>query len=521
MKRKLINNNPEEVVRVLFRYYGLKYDGYAKHLHHSHPRYSHVESISYLFSRYGLDSALIETKSSEINKLPFPLIINYDGLFLPIAGVGEDGAFIILNEKGEREKIQLEATDKFWDHLALVFDKDEKGLGDLRREKLIWRFERCALFALCLIIATFMLYLSVKTVLQACWLRVFFLLSTFAGITISVLFHIQRLDRGNPFVNKICHASSDQTSKRDCTSILDSTASKFLGVISWVDFGSVYFVFFLVVIWTLPSQIATLLLAALSLLALAYVPYSIIYQAKIARHWCPLCLSVQAILFCNAVAALIYYLNEGVSFTGLFVDAAKVGGIAFVVISVYSVLINLVSSHITVKGRDKICREYLFSPSGIQSIIYGSPEADFASSSKIAVIDRGTNSELTMIINPLCSPCMRNTREILEMILRKRYTSLSIIFLIDPKAKPAIAHAAKLISAFMKGELLAALMQYVHRFPGVGGANGVFNEQAQAILDSQYAWCSNNGYTSTPKLFLNGHELPALFSIKDVDYLTE
>lgn len=521
MKRKLIRNNLDEVMRVLFRHYGLRYDGFAKHLYHAHPRYRHVEAISYVLSRHGIDSALIETDSSELKSLPFPLVINYDGLFLPINGVGEDGAFIILNEKGNQEEIQLEATDKFWNHLALVFEKDGKGQGGLRYEKTRWLYKRCALILSCMIVATLIACLSVKSFLLGSWLRNFFLLSSFAGIAISVLFHIQRLDRGNPFVNKICHASSSHASKRDCSSILDSTASKFFGLISWVDVGSLYFIVFLVVIWAIPTQGAVTCLAMISLLALLYVPYSIIYQAQIARRWCPLCLSVQAVLLCNAITALSYILKDNLIITDLLSDAAKVMGIALLVTITYTVLITLLSGIIILKTRDKTNREYLFSPNGLQSLIYRTPEAKFASSSRMSVIDNGGNAELTMIINPLCSPCMRKTREVLEIIKRKRYTSLSVIFLVDPHAKTETAHAKKLITAYLTGPMLAALDKHVRRFPGVGDGEGVCHPKAQGILEAQYAWCMKNNYASTPKLFLNNHELSNLFSISDIDFLTE
>lgn len=69
--------------------------------------------------------------------------------------------------------------------------------------------------------------------------------------------------------------------------------------------------------------------------------------------------------------------------------------------------------------------------------------------------------------------------------------------------------------------MLAALDKHVHRFPGVGDGEGICHPKAQGILEAQYAWCMKNNYTSTPKLFLNNHELSSLFSISDIDYLTE
>lgn len=523
MERKLIKDNHDEVVRILFRHFGLKYDAYVRSIYHEHPRFRSVEAISYVLSRYGVDSSLIKTNLEELKNLPSPLVINYDGLFLPVAGVGDDGTFVIINESGSQEEINLTATDKYWNHLALVLDKDGKGAGNLVREKLLWLLRRAAMYISFAFVVAAFLYLTVKSFLLHDLLRDIFFVTTVAGLYVSVLFHIQKLNRGNPFVNKICHSSSGHSSKRDCASILDSNASKFLGIFSWVDIGSVYFLVFLAVIWFLPARGATTSLALVSLLALTYVPYSIYYQARIAKHWCPLCLSVQAVLLLNALVSLAYLIVHGVTPNALWLDAVKAGGVALLVLPVYSALIYLLATLYVRKERDKKYREYLFSADGIRSMVYGMPEIDMTTSNKITALDRGGDAELTMVVNPLCSPCMKKTREVLEILNRKRYTNLSIIFLVDAKSITEKAYAKKLISASLDGNLLEALEAHVKRFPQLEEfeVGYVFNPNAKGILESQLKWCDEHHLMSTPQTYLDGHKLSPLFSVQDIDYITE
>lgn len=98
MKRKLLSDNPNEVVRILFRKFGLKYDAVVEQRHQKHPLYPSYQSIAYILSYYGVDNCLIETDVEELATLPKPLVINYDGLFLPLEDVTET-ELAISNEK--------------------------------------------------------------------------------------------------------------------------------------------------------------------------------------------------------------------------------------------------------------------------------------------------------------------------------------------------------------------------------------------------------------------------------------
>lgn len=523
MKRELIKDNLDEVIRILFRYYGCKFDDYARNLYHNHPRYGNIDAIAYILSRYGIDSSLIQTDLEELYNLPYPLIINYDGLYLPLIGINSNNSFVILNEAGESESITLEGIDSIWDKKVLVFQKDDKGNCGERKEKIIWEFKHISTVVSCFLAVVVFIVFSAKIFILNSLIRDFFLLSSTFGLTVSALFHVQKLNRGNLLVNRICHSSADHSSKRDCSSILDSTASKFLGMISWVDIGTVYFMFFLLVLWFIRTDEATIILALISLCSSLYIPYSIYYQAKIAGRWCTLCLSVQAILFLNALVSIPYLFNDGFIIDALFTDAVLMAAIALATIFLYTVINNILTSYYLIKKSDRKNRQLLFSPEIIHQLIYETPEIDFTQSLKIPVITREGDTELIMVINPLCSPCIKETREILGILNRKRYTSLSIIFLVDPKANNEVIRAKLLITESMMENFLKALTDYANHFPKKRDAISTmsFHQDSQKILDSHFHWCINNNILATPKIFINNHELPSLYTVKDIDFLIE
>lgn len=523
MKRRLIDDNLNEIIRVLFRYFEIDFDDYTSYLYRNHPRYGNIEAIAYILSRFGIDSSLVETDMEEIVSMPFPLIINYDGLFLPIMGVDKSGSFIILNESGERENVNLGGGGQGWDNRVLVLNKDGKGYRNLSKEKIIRKFCRIIVITAWVFIGTFFVGLSANTLFQHNFIRNYFLISSIIGLFISVLFHIQRLNRGNPLVNKICHSSSNHSSKRDCSSILDSNASKFFNLISWVDIGSLYFSLFLLVVWIIPTQEATVNLLLISIIASLYIPYSIYYQAIKAKRWCILCLSIQAILLFNALVSITYIIKFGLAGCCILLGSVEVAVVALIIVPCYFIIINTISSNYLLKKTEIRHREFIFSPEVIQWLIYETPEIDFSLSAKMPIIRREGDAELTMIINPLCSPCMKETRTVLEILNRKRYTNLSVIFLTDPKAKTEVDQAKILITEAIDGNLAKTLEKYSNQFPAINetNSNRSIHLDAQKILDTHFNWCKKNNYLSTPKLFLNNHELPSLYSVKDIDFLIE
>ena len=219
----------------------------------------------------------------------------------------------------------------------------------------------------------------------------------------------------------------------------------------------------------------------------------------------------------------MYIVKFGLAGCCLLLESVKIAAVALMIVPCYFIIINTINSSYLLKKTEIKHRELIFSPEVIQWLIYETPEIDFSLSSKIPIIRREGNTELTMIINPLCSPCMKETRAVLEILSRKRYTNLSVLFLTDPKAKTEVEQAKILITEAIEGDLAMTLEKYSNQFPAIieTNSNKTIHPDAQKILDIHFNWCKKNNYLSTPKLFINNHELPTYYSVKDIDFLIE
>lgn len=522
MKRQLVENNPDTVVRILLHYYSLRFDGYTKALYHNHPRFRGIEAIAYVLSRRGIDSSLIKTDLDELKELPTPFVISYDGLFLPVAGVGNDNQLTIITESGEREEIQL-ILDGRWDCKALILREDGFGTEDYPKNQFMWSINQALLYLANTILIIIASYLSIRVFTFHCSFGSLYLVFSLIGVIVCVAFHIQKNDRGNILINKICHpiGGGGHSSKRDCASILDSKAAWLLGITSWVDVGSIYFLICLVSVWCLPTAPTIAGLSLFAICASTYIPYSIYYQAVIAKRWCMLCLAIQCILLCFAIFALFYFLKAGFNASHIVYGSTLIITIAIVVVPLYALLDHIISSYYRLKAENREYRWQQFSPEGRSLLFSRLPQVNINRSFRIPIIIKDGVWDLTMIINPRCSPCIRKTRDILNLLKRKRYTNLSIILLINPNDNLEIILSKSLIGEALSGDILKALIKYTNAFPSL---TDIANHESAVItetLQRQLDWCSRNNIASTPSILLNGAILPNSLSINDIDYIIQ
>lgn len=527
MKRKLISDNPNEVIRILFRKFGLKYDAIVKLRHKKHPQYPSFDSIAYILSCYGVDSCLIETTSEELAMLPQPLVVSYDGLFLPIADVS-DTDLSILNEKDGADKEPLHMLDQhnFWNKTALVFDT----LNILKRsspplDKIRHYFNRMMQYITVSIITVFCSYLFIRRTADFNWINYAFFVTGIGGIIISILFQIQEFDRRNKFVNKICH-SAKQHGSRDCTSILDSQDAKFLGLFSWADFGLLYFLYLIILVLFASIDVAVAATILVSLFASMYIPYSLYYQWHVARKWCALCLMTQGVLFVNLILSA-WLLFSGQAAIGILwnfeviFELIVIGIITMALLTTAKILLKQYRA----QSDDSRYFAALKHDCTIKNDILQSRKEIFTEDiEKIVLQPDGTNI-ITVVFNPVCNPCMRKMRELLEIYKRKKETRLELIFLLNKNERYSYDTALSFLHYYFqdKERFCSFLTDYVTHFPGSSHrcveVESLRNDFLKEIIADQDKWCMENKITSTPQLYLNGREMPAIYDINDIDYM--
>ncbi|HEY0244570.1 MAG TPA: vitamin K epoxide reductase family protein, partial [Mucilaginibacter sp.] len=127
-----------------------------------------------------------------------------------------------------------------------------------------------------------------------------------AGLTTTILLLIQSIDANNPLIQILCQSDTN----KNCSAILASKSAKVFEGLTWSEVGFFYFAgTFLTFLFNSNSIGLLQILAILNILSLPYTFYSIYHQAFIAKQWCVLCCTIQALLWLEFIP-LILTLNQ-------------------------------------------------------------------------------------------------------------------------------------------------------------------------------------------------------------------
>lgn len=160
------------------------------------------------------------------------------------------------------------------------------------------------------------------------------------------------------------------------------------------------------------------------------------------------------------------------------------------------------------------------SHSGLDYLL-SNEDYDIDSAKPVVVYGGADGNTITLVINPLCNPCARKIRNLIPIIQSKRYTNLQVIFLTNLFSTREMSIATSLISSIMKGRR-DDFKDYFDHYPAIHQHDYSFCLQDYMhLLQNQTEWCFAHGFTSTPLVFFNGKLLPSMYSVEDIDFITE
>jgi uncharacterized membrane protein len=141
-----------------------------------------------------------------------------------------------------------------------------------------------------------------------------------SGLATAVMVLIYETDKSNAFVKNLCSAGGHT----NCDAVLSSKAAKIMGI-SWGEIGYFYFasttLFLLLPSVSFADKI--FFIAVPNAFASPYILFSIYYQWRVVKQWCPLCLTVQATLLLELVWSIMNFWLHPYRFSFLS------GGLAF------------------------------------------------------------------------------------------------------------------------------------------------------------------------------------------------
>ena len=282
-----------------------------------HPDYPSLLSISDALGQWGITNKTYKLNKQQLSNLSLPFITNLKsqrGVFITVTNLS---ASSITYFDPFKTNIAINKTidefEKDWGEIALIVElvnlSKEKNYEVKRKQEVLKAltipFIAISSFLLLLLFIVSSFSFNQLNPFLTAGLAIIKLL----GCSIAALLLWYEIDKTNPFIRQICSSNR----KTNCSAVLESSGAKIFNWLSWSEVGFFYFTgsfLFLLISDGIPAALT--ILSWLNVAALPYCIFSIFYQWKVVKQWCPLCLAVQALLLLEfGVLFFLYWSHPG------------------------------------------------------------------------------------------------------------------------------------------------------------------------------------------------------------------
>lgn len=498
------------------------------------PYYPSLYSLSNVFDKLGVPNQAFSVNEEDLQQLEPPFITYCSGQttgkdFVLVTNITPNSVSFIADGK----KLQMKNKQDFlkqWQKLVFIGEANEvSGEKDynikVNTEKTKQQKQYLLHSGVVTLIGLLVYWLinSSNSSLTAASLAITKLL----GVTVTVLLLIYEIDKTNSFVKNICTAGK----KLNCDAVINSKAGRIFGI-SWAEAGFFYFaattIFLLWPGLALSNKLP--LLAIGNTFAAAYMPFSIYYQWRVVKQWCPLCLAIQAILAVELIWALTnFWVNNPssqISSANPFPLEITGWAILFPVVSWY-LLKPLILSAKNAMAHKAAYKRLLYNPEIFNSLLL--QQATVPDGWQNLGIDIGNPNAPNTIIkicNPYCGPCAKAHPVLEEIVKHNSNVNVKVIFTAtnaetDRAGKP-VKHLLAIAAKQNIHETEKALDEWYRAdkkdyelFAAKYPMNGELKQQENKIEDMK-KWCHDAEITATPTIFINGRRLPETYSIQEL-----
>jgi len=498
------------------------------------PHYPSLLSLSETFDRYRISNNAFKVTAENLDQVEPPFVA-----FVNMPSVGGD--FVVVTDIGDKKVTYLyrssipQALSKElflsrYREIVWAAEPDEQsgeaGFGQkLALEKAV-RYKRNAWFGGVIALILLLIAANLDMAHAIAYSTIAFI--KLAGTGTAVLLLLYESDKSNSFVKKICHAGKQS----DCDAVLGSKAAVIVGI-NWAEIGWFYFAATTLGLLypSVPFADKTAWLAIANALAAPYILFSLYYQWRVVKQWCPLCLVVQAVLFSELIWGVVnYWSSFPFSPSKAHVPAFPFlpAGICllFPILSWYGLKRVLAKArdsglHYTAYKRLQNNREIFHSllqqqdktPEGWQriGISIGNPIAA---------------TTIIKVCSPYCGPCAKAHPHLEEIIHSHEDVHLKVIFTArngEQDERTAVArHLLAIAAEGDSAKTRQALNDWYNapekvygRFAAKYPMNGELKQQ-DAQIEAMAQWCAEAEIDHTPTIFVNGHRLPENYAIEEL-----
>ncbi len=485
----------------------------------SHPDFPSLKSITDTINYFNIESITAEVDQQTLLSFtkPFLTLVNLDGYQQIVSAdlyKTKDRIEIIC---GKNKTKTLSVNDFFdiWERIVIVVDENNKNGDSLNG----WfkRYSNRLILAMLTICFIFYIFIVKQNFLYT----VGFFISVL-GVFTSIIILRKDYNISTEFTDKFCTALPNS----NCENVMNSKGSKFYGV-SLSEISIVYFIG--ITLFQLMSP-EYYILSVLSLATIPMILFSIYYQWKIVKTWCPLCLGIVLCLFLWSVigaSIILTYPKVIVTTTGIFTLLISFGLVAYILFSLKPNLKRIGSYNDIKKELISFKRNYhLYMPFYVNS---SKQIHDLKLDDEIILGNRiNPLIVLTVVTNPLCESCIETHKTYEDILKSNPSVQLKLRFLVpfydrkDPRV--FISEQILNINQNQPDKTMECLSEW-YKLPDIKkwvekwGINYDFVHNQTLKIHNN--WCIENNVDYTPALLVNDKVFPRVYDTSDIKYFID
>lgn len=448
----------------------------------SHPNYPSLLSISDTLNFFKIDN--FATSVNVIDELPdYSIVLLNDeesGKYLSFVERTRNGYQYTKNEK----TIRLTSNEfkNIFANIALIAEKSEN--EESRSSSKNSSYAKLTVLGL--------LYLSAIFLNGFYFTTFFFIAIVIVGLYLSIEAISSELGISTKFSKAVC---GGPVTESDCNTVINSTKTKLLEIISFSDISITFFVAQLlsILFFSISNQISDFYnLTFISLIcSLPVTMYSFYLQKFVAKKWCPICLSIIAVLYVELIF-LLFIDNIGISINlrGVIYYSFALIAAYFVSISFKKLLKNNFELKSEILATNRFKRNYAIFKMALTAKGKINTNADIPAGN-IILGNPDSKLKIIMITSPYCAYC-GGAHKIIEDILElyKDRVAVHVRFNVNP------------ITAEEKGKIVLNKLINIY-----------FNKGQEEFMKAMHTWFSDkdeaklNSYDTAPNAKINVHHL--------------
>lgn len=523
-----MKTNSLSVIQYLLKYLKIKITktSLVKELQ-KHPNDLSLLAISDTLSHWHIANAAYRIGIYNLPALPLPFIAHVSsngGEFVLIEKIG-DHFVTVSNEHFKNYQIDKVQFEKEYTGNVLVAEASpeagEKDYKKKREEEIISDLRLPFILSGIVIVFLLTAWTHTFTIIAPTWREITLIMIKICGVITSILLLIHSVDDHNPFIQRLCTGGRGS----NCNSILSSKAAKITSFLSWSEVGFFYFTGSLLSFLFEGNNVIPSL-AVINLLCLPYTIYSIWYQFFVVKQWCPLCCTVQALLWLEFLI-LSPYLYSDIFFLSSLTTILVIG-FSLPVLS-WSLLKPWIMKSRETQSIKQQLKRFKYNIELFRKLLLDQPRQEVPDAANSVMLGNpDAEKVITVVSNPYCQPCSKAHIALEQCLDGRQDVKLQIVFSTSNEEKDrttkVVAHIMTLFKQHDMNRAKKALDDWYSQkqkdYEGWAKTYpiGVEAEEVKNSLAIQKEWCKKAEVRGTPTIFINGYRLPDLYLPEDVRY---